>query len=153
MFEKLFRIFKKEDKPVINVPEEKTQQERELEEERQNAENINKQVDEIDSGVAQDIEDRIREEFKSEFEVDPSNLEECFEELESIKDDLLLEFVYEKKDPVLETLERKIINKVFEEELIALGSSLDEYYKWQAEEELEDNLSEGLEEEEMHIKR
>lgn len=154
MFEKLLKRFKKEDKPSKSISEEipqpRTQEDIEIEEERRNAEIIKKKINELDSQIVQEVEKRIRKEYESEFKADPSNIEECFEELEDIKDGLNLDLIHDRKDPILNALERSIINKVFEEKLIALGSSLDEYYEWLEKEELED---EEVVEDEIQHKR
>lgn len=108
-----------------------TIEENELEEERKKAEKANQEIKELDEQVALDIEKRIRQEFNEEFDCKTSNINECYEQLEEIKDELWASVYIETNDEILQLLERKIILKVFEENLISIGSSLDAYYEWE----------------------
>lgn len=150
MFEKLFGKNKKKndfytkrdlEQPLATSPiieEHKLEQssanslnfeEVEIKKEREKAEKINQEIQKLDKQIVLDVEKRIREEYSEEFDADPSDIEECYEQLEDIRDQLLFEV--ENRDEVLRVLEGKIILSVFEEKLISIGSSLEAYYEWE----------------------
>lgn len=136
MLENIFKKRNKHSNPTLKKDLEKTSttpvdlEERELEEERKHAEVINQKIALLDRQTVLDIEKRIRQEYDTEFEANPSNLEECYEDLEDIKDELIHDVLHGTKDEVLKVLEMRIIGKVFEEKLISIGSSLNAYYEW-----------------------
>lgn len=114
--------------------------EEELAAEKEESEAIQKMVDAADPEMKQKIEERIRAEFKAQFNVDSSNKTAAFAQLESIKDYLMADVLF-TRNKVKERIERQTIYKVFEEMLISIGSSLDEFYDWAVNEdddELED---------------
>lgn len=148
MFEKLFKRKKQEVKEEVKeVKEVLSEEDREILEEKRQADMINKKISELDQETVKKIETRIREEFTREITVDPSNKQEYFDELDDAKEDLLIEVIREKKDPVMNALEREIIAKIFEETLNSSGYTLDEFNSWLNEEmDSEDELDD---EEEM----
>lgn len=128
MFEKLFKRFKKQEP---STPIESTTQE--------NAEAIKEQNNAIDSTITLSIEQEVRELF-NDFDADPSDLEECFYELDDIKMALEKGFHDEYQDEEIRNLANSIISKVFEEKLIAIGSSLDAFHEWEVKETLPDEF-------------
>lgn len=114
--------------------------EEELAAEKEESEAIQKMVDAADPEMKQKIEERIRAEFKAQFNADASDKKAAFAQLESIKDYLMADVLF-TRNKVKERIERQTIYKVFEEMLISIGSSLDEFYDWAVNEdddELED---------------
>lgn len=147
MFEKLFKRKKKGEvsAPSKDTSPVLTNEEQEIIAEREEAARISKKVDELDEETVKSVEERIRRAFNEELESDPSNLEEYFDDLDEIKEDLEFDLIRNKKDPVMDTLERKIIAKVFEEILISSGHTLEEYYNWLEQEELDEEVDEEIE--------
>lgn len=86
---------------------------------------------------------RIKEKYDREFDADPSDLEDCYEQLDDIEDDLHNElFVNKGISEVLWLLEWRTISKVLEEKLVSIGSSLEAYNEWMETEEDDDLESE-----------
>lgn len=122
--------------------------EEELAAEKEESEVIQKMVDAADPEMKQKIEERIRAEFKAQFNADSSDKTAAFSQLESIKDYLMADVLF-TRNKVKERIERQTIYKVFEEMLISIGSSLDEFYDWAVNEdddelEAEDETHKGL---------
>lgn len=143
MFEKLFKIFKKdekkEDEQIVTIPGYAiSEEEKELEEERRYAEKLKEKVDALDPEVVAKVRKRIKSEF-DEIEVDPSDLEEYFSELEDTYDELQIDLIRKKKDEVMDALERRLMFQELEARIKAAGSNIDAYYEWQ---EKEDELDE-----------
>lgn len=111
----------------------------ELAKEKKESEEIQKMVDAADPEMKQKIEERIRAEFKAQFNVDSSDKKAAYAQLESIKDYLMADVLF-TRNKVKERIERQTIYKVFEEMLISIGSSLDEFYDWAVNEDGEDEL-------------
>lgn len=163
MFEKIFAKFKRpeetQEEIVKPVRRELTDEEREIEEERKERAIIDKKIEELDSDTVAKTEEKIRKCFDTEVEADPEDLEEYFNDLDDVRDELTLHSLTYTKDKVLSTLEHRLITKVLEEKLTAIGSSLDAFYEWlENEDELDDEYEDELEEEpsenvRVHYKR
>lgn len=158
MFEKLFKIFnkdeKKEDEQIVTMPGDIiSEEEKELEEERRQALELKEKIDAIDPEVVAKVREKIKSEF-DEIEADPSDLDDYFSELYDIREDLEFELMMkQKKDKVMDALKLRLIFQELEERIKAAGSNIDAYYEW---EEKEDELDEeeDLEEnkENQHLK-
>lgn len=152
MFERILAKFKKPEQPKEEIIKPKrrelTEEEREIEEERKECAIINQKIEALDPEVIAKMEEKIRKCFDTEVEADPEDLEEYFSDLDDVRDELTLHSLTSTKDKVLSTLEHRLITKVLEEKLAAIGSSLDAFYEWlENEDELDDEYEDELEEE------
>lgn len=119
-------------------------EELEIEEERKKTKKIEEEIKKLDRQTVLDVEKRIRKEFDKEFDADPSNLEECYEQLDDIEFGLRNDLLVNKElGEVLWLLESRTISKVLEEKLVSIGGSLEAYYEWM---ETEDDDLENEEE-------